>query len=298
MVLNLIVRTWRTQVIFSGLGDRVSFTDVAIANLAGDTAAALTPLRIGGLPAQVAFFQRVGTRPQLALPTLLVESVLLYPVMAAFGAGLALSAGLEWLQLLKTAGTTAGRALQTILGVFVVGWLLVLIVKRAAPNRSREVGRSIRDGVALARGMRPGAALLTVPLTVLDVLTRVALLPVLAMNVPNTPPADVLALASFALLYGQVAMPTPGGAGLVEYGMLGGAAGDLGASASGITFWWRVYTVGLHMAALAPLLWWRLSSRAKGQRAAGRADPVIADAPRSDSPRDLARRDRMGSRNR
>lgn len=274
-LLNLVVRTWRTQLIFVGLGQPVPFADVATANLAGDTAAALTPMRFGGIPAQVAFFQRVGTRPNLSVPTLLVESILLYPAYAACVAVLALSAGLEWFQLVESAVASAGRALQAVFGACVLGWLLLLIVRRAAPHRTRAVGQSLRGGLAMVRRMRRAPALLTLPLTVIDVATRVALLPVLSLNVPGAPPADVLALASFALLYGQLLMPTPGGAGLVEYGMLGGAAGDLGDGAGAITFWWRVYTAGLHMAACAPMIWWRLSTRVAKRR------PDVAAAPQA-----------------
>jgi uncharacterized membrane protein YbhN (UPF0104 family) len=258
LLVNLAVRTWRTQLIFRGLGHPVAFADVATANLGGDAAAALTPLRVGGIPAQVAFFQRIGTPPQLSVPTLLVESILLYPVYAVLGAALAWTAGLEWLALLTTASASAGRLLLNVGGIFLVGWLLVLIIRRLAPARSAAVGRSMRGGFALVRQMGPIPVLLTVPLTVLDVLTRIALLPLLAISVASAPPADVLAIASFAMLYGQIALPTPGGAGIVDLGLMGGAAGNLGAAAGHIVFWWRMYTAGLHIVLALPALWWRL----------------------------------------
>lgn len=290
VVINLAARTWRTQVIFRGLGERVRFADVATANLAGDTAAALTPMRVGGLPAQVAFFQRIGTRPQVSVPVLLVESILLYPVYAILGGALALAAGLEWFELLKSAGSTAGRVVQTIGGLFVVGWLLVLIARRAAPGKSRMLGRSLREGVALARSMGWAAALLTVPLTIVDVVSRLALLPMLAVNVVGSPPPDVLAMASFAMLYGQIAMPTPGGAGIVDLGLMGGAAGNLGVEAGAIVMWWRVYTAGVHMLLCVPALMWRLSGRVRRarsrrvERTAHQDAPELLEARLSDSP--------------
>jgi len=297
-VLNLIVRTWRTQMIFHGLSHRISFFDVATANLAGDTAAALTPMRFGGIPAQVAFFQRIGALPQLSLPVLLVESILLYPVYAVLGAALAVTAGLEWLELLQTAGSTAGRMVRNVGGLIVLGWLLVLIARRAWPGKSRMVGRSMREGMVLVRSMGLGPALLTVPLTVVDVASRIALLPLLALSIPGAPPADVLAIASFAMLYGQIAMPTPGGAGIVDLGLMGGVAGNLGADAGGIVVWWRIYTAGLHIAASLPMLWWRLSARVRRQRVALGSTAALPDAePLSDLPRDFARRERIGSRN-
>jgi uncharacterized membrane protein YbhN (UPF0104 family) len=263
LVANLVVRTWRTQVIFAGLGRPVPFAEVLTANLTGDTAAALTPLRIGGLPAQIAFFQRIGVPPQVTVPTLLVESLLLYPVYAVLGVALAAVAGQAWLAQLRAIGAGAGRLLTWLGVLFAAGWLLLLVARRAAPRRSRQVGETIAPGLALVRGMGAGPALLTVPLTVLDVLSRIALLPILAAGVAGAPSAGVLALASFAMLYGQIAMPTPGGAGIVELGVLGGAAGDLGANTAGILLWWRAYTAGVHVLLCAPFLWWRLARRAR-----------------------------------
>ncbi len=291
VALNLAARTWRTQVIFRGIGERVRFADVATANLAGDAAAALTPMRVGGLPAQVAFFQRIGTKPQVSVPVLLVESVLLYPLLAIVGGALALAAGLEWFELLKSAGSTAGRVVQTVGGLFVVGWLLVLIARRAAPGKSRMLGRSLREGVVLARSMGWATALLTVPFTIIDVASRLVLLPLLAINVAGAPPADVLAMASFAMLYGQIAMPTPGGAGIVDLGLMSGAAGNLGLAAGSIVMWWRAYTAGLHMLLCVPALMWRLSGRVRRAREL-RDELTLAQEPRdaleprlSDSPR-------------
>jgi uncharacterized membrane protein YbhN (UPF0104 family) len=75
--------------------------------------------------------------------------------------------------------------------------------------------------------------------------TRVAILPVLALTLPNPPPMGPLALGSFALLYSQLVLPTPSGAGAVELGFLGGAAGDLGADEGWLLLAWRLYTNGI-----------------------------------------------------
>jgi len=261
LLANLVVRTWRTQVIFAGLGRPVPFVEVMTANLTGDTAAALTPLRVGGLPAQIAFFQRIGVPAQVTVPTLLVESILLYPVYAAIGAVLAGIAGQAWWQQLRTFSSDAGRMLAWLAAIFAAGWVLVLIARRAAPHHSQKVGQSLAEGVALVRRMGLRPAWLTVPLTALDVITRIALLPVLALTVTDAPGWGLLAIASFAMLYGQIAMPTPGGAGIVDLGVLGGAAGDLGSHAGSILLWWRAYTAGFHMALCVPFLWWRLARR-------------------------------------
>ena len=62
----------------------------------------------------------------------------------------------------------------------------------------------------------------------INLATRVAILPVLALTLADPPAMGPLAVGSFALLYSQLVLPTPSGAGAVELGFLGGAAGDLG----------------------------------------------------------------------
>ena len=54
-----------------------------------------------------------------------------------------------------------------------------------------------------------------------------------------------MALGSFALLYSQLILPTPSGAGAVELGFLGGAAGDLGHNEGWLLLAWRFYTNGI-----------------------------------------------------
>ena len=54
-----------------------------------------------------------------------------------------------------------------------------------------------------------------------------------------------MTLGSFALLYSQLVLPTPSGAGAVELGFLGGAAGDLGDSQGWLLLAWRLYTNGI-----------------------------------------------------
>jgi hypothetical protein len=54
-----------------------------------------------------------------------------------------------------------------------------------------------------------------------------------------------MVLGSFALLYSQMILPTPSGAGAVELGFLGGAAGNLGSRTGWLLLAWRFYTSGI-----------------------------------------------------
>jgi uncharacterized membrane protein YbhN (UPF0104 family) len=68
---------------------------------------------------------------------------------------------------------------------------------------------------------------------------------VLALTLTSPPPMGPMILGSFALLYSQLVLPTPSGAGAVELGFLGGAAGDLGESQGWLLLAWRFYTNGV-----------------------------------------------------
>src|SRR5674476_1399022 len=70
--------------------------------------------------------------------------------------------------------------------------------------------------------------LASAPLTLLGLAARVAILPVLALTLPFPPPIGPLTFGSFALLYAQILVPTPSGAGVIDMGFVGGAVGNLG----------------------------------------------------------------------
>jgi uncharacterized membrane protein YbhN (UPF0104 family) len=85
----------------------------------------------------------------------------------------------------------------------------------------------------------------SLPLSLINLVTRVAILPVLALTLPDPPSLGPMTLGSFALLYSQLILPTPSGAGAVELGFLGGAAGDLGEHEGWLLLAWRFYTNGV-----------------------------------------------------
>src|SRR6185437_6729857 len=69
-----------------------------------------------------------------------------------------------------------------------------------------------------------------------------------AWTLPEPPPLGPTILGSFALLYSQLLLPTPSGAGAVELGFLGGAAGDFGEHQGWLLLAWRFYTNGIGVA--------------------------------------------------
>jgi uncharacterized membrane protein YbhN (UPF0104 family) len=71
------------------------------------------------------------------------------------------------------------------------------------------------------------------------------MLPVLAQTLPAPPAPGVLVMGSFALVYGQLFFPTPGGAGAVELLASAGTAGELGGTAGPVFLAWRAVTTGI-----------------------------------------------------
>jgi uncharacterized membrane protein YbhN (UPF0104 family) len=118
----------------------------------------------------------------------------------------------------------------------------------------------------------------TIPLSAIAIATRLAILPVLALVLPNPPPMGAAIFGSFALLYSQMVLPTPSGAGVVELGFLGGAAGELGADQGWILLAWRFYTNGIGVVLgvwlAASIYGWPVLRRLLGGRAAPLTEPV------------------------
>jgi uncharacterized membrane protein YbhN (UPF0104 family) len=112
----------------------------------------------------------------------------------------------------------------------------------------------------------------SVPLSLINLVTRTAILPVLALTLAHPPALGPMMLGSFALLYSQLVLPTPSGAGAVELGFLGGAAGDLGDDQGWLLFWWRFYTSGIGVILgvwlAAQIYGWPALRRLVGHRAA------------------------------
>jgi hypothetical protein len=114
----------------------------------------------------------------------------------------------------------------------------------------------------------------------------VAVLPVLAQALDQPPPLAATVMGSFALLYSQAVIPTPAGAGAVEVGFLGGAAGNLGAAESALLVEWRVYTTVLGTVLGVVVALWRFPAtlppfvgrwRARAAGSSRRADETPPD---------------------
>ncbi len=243
---DFIARALRIRWILAGLGSRISFGDAVTMNAFGDAACALTPLRLGGEPARLGGMLRAGVPAPAAFVGISLEVLAAWPVIIVAAGGLMwFYAPAWWAAAGPRLEAGAGRAWPWIAMVVVASVAAWLAAGRLRTSVGRQLRRPLLRARVYWRRMPLWPLLLSAPCTLVDLVARVAILPVLAQTLPVPPPAGPVWVGSFALLYVQLVLPTPSGAGAVELGFLGGAAGGLGGHESSLLVAWRFYTNGV-----------------------------------------------------
>jgi uncharacterized membrane protein YbhN (UPF0104 family) len=157
--------------------------------------------------------------------------------------------------------STGVESWPVLVAIVLVSIAVYIHTRRVATPSVHQVRRPIRRVLVYWRRIPIGVLLATLPLSFLNLATRVAILPVLALTLPTPPPIGPTAVGSFALLYSQLVLPTPSGAGAVDLGFVSGAAGELGQAEAWMLFLWRFYTNGvgilLGVVLAAQLYGWR-----------------------------------------
>ena len=246
VTIDLLARAWRIQWIVQGLGYRVGFWDCFTLNAFGDAACARTPLRIGGEPARLAGMLRSGVPATAAFVAISLEVLAAWPVIIVAAGWVAWRYAPRWWYMAgPRLASAAAEAWPWVLLVAVVSMSLWWSARKVASPAVRHVRRPVRRAMVYWRRMPLWPLVASVPLSFLNLATRVAILPVLAATLPSPPELGPMVLGSFALLYSQMLLPTPSGAGAVELGFLGGAAGDLGSGSGWLLLAWRFYTNGV-----------------------------------------------------
>jgi uncharacterized membrane protein YbhN (UPF0104 family) len=245
---DVVVRAVRIRLLVPGTPNLTLWQAITL-NAYGDAASAVTPARLGGDPARFLGFRRAGVETPRALAGLAVEALIdwLLLALAAVLLGLAFAdtaaAGVARLVALAT-----GRTARILIGAVVA---LALVSAALARWYRRRHPLPLPGGAAAwlaaswrhARGLGGRTVLLAAMLTTVSMVARTAILPVLAAGLPGLDPRAVL-LGSFALLYGQLAVPTPAGAGAVELGFVGGFAESMSPRAlAALLLAWRLYTL-------------------------------------------------------
>jgi uncharacterized membrane protein YbhN (UPF0104 family) len=175
-----------------------------------------------------------------------VEAVLSRLVLVGVSGWLIWQYAPEWW---LTAGpglrAAASKAWPWVVVVLLIGILIWGYTRRIVTPASRRLRRPMGRVLVYLRRMPRWPLVASVPLSAFAMAARIAILPVLALTLPSPPAPGAVIFGSFALLYSQMVLPTPSGAGVVELGFLGGAAGELGAEEGWVLIAWRFYTNGI-----------------------------------------------------
>ena len=252
---DVTVRAVRLRMLIPG-GSALSVWRAVTINAYGDAASAITPARLGGDPARFAGCRQAGINTPRALAGLGVEALidwaLLLGATVALGFAFADTAAAGARHLITLATSPKAR-------LFVA---LTLVLVLASAVAARWYRRRIPFGLLgtlgttwrHARQLGWPSVTIAASLTALSMALRVGILPVLVAGQPGVSMSAVI-VGSYTLLFGQLALPTPAGAGAVELGFVGGFAETLSPGAlAGLLVAWRVYTLILPAALGAVLL--------------------------------------------
>jgi uncharacterized membrane protein YbhN (UPF0104 family) len=206
-------------------------------------------MRVAGEPMRLLGILRSGVPATAAFMAIAIEVLAAWPIIISLAAIGLWRFAPDWFAEARPALVHGVR--QRIWWVVVVLLATVVVgvfASRALRRAGRGPRRSWKRMLVYGRRVSWWPLLAGAPLTAINVIARSAMLPILALTLPVHPPVGVMLVGSFVLLYSQLVLPTPAGAGVVELGFLAGAAGDLaagnGSSATLLLFAWRFWSVG------------------------------------------------------
>lgn len=243
ILLDHSARALRIGLLGGALGHPLRFRDAFVINAIGDAACAVTPLRIAGEPARLASLLRFGIPATASFVAIAFEVITMWPVIITCALVLGIWSAPEWIQ--QTAPVVAAGLARTwgwLALAAVVSALLWILVRPTVHVAPRLIQRPWGRVRIYGRRMPRGTLIASSVLGFVNLASRTAILPVLMTQLPVPPPLGPAILGSFALLYSQLALPTPSGAGVVDLGLLAGAAGSTGESGVELLIWWRFYT--------------------------------------------------------
>jgi uncharacterized membrane protein YbhN (UPF0104 family) len=273
VIVEALLRAWRLGLLIPA-PRRPGFWRNFAANAYGDALSVVTPARLGGDPARFLTLRRSGTGSAAALVALgaeqaidwLVLTVAAVVLAAAFGReGVSgVSAIVHRLTTVNYRPWLGGAAVLAVVGAVGARWY-----QRRHPGALRQ---SARRAVESVRALPAGSVAAATATTAVCVALRVAVLPVLCAPYHARSALGAVILGSFGLVYGQMLLPTPAGAGGVDLGFVAGFAGSLtGPQVAGLLLAWRAYTTGFDLLLGAGLFGWSLWT--------GRARPAASPGP-------------------
>jgi len=215
---DIVARAGRSAVLLP-----VGLTRAMIVNCCGDALAAVTPARLGGDPIRFVWFTRTGTPGPAVVASFATETVVNGIVLGA-GALLLLVffANGVWPlteHLLERAST--GSHLVIAFGAFALCALILVALVRRFPGLPGLLAIFLRDSWRTFRTQSRRAVAWASAYTVVSMLARMAILPVLLAHIPGIGTGPLI-VGSVTALYALLLAPTPGGVGPIEVGFVAG----------------------------------------------------------------------------
>ena len=217
VAIDQLTKTWRVQVLARGLGYRTAFARAFAFNVTSDASASLTPLRAGGEPVRFAGILYCGLSVPDTLALMGVEGAMEYVMVLAIAVYVGSAYGGPLVgrhASAPRAGHPSGAALDrgdcVRLCLAAVGapaprrpcaparYAATFAPRSATPPDPAVDGRRLATAHVSARGSAPRRA--ARPRARATVAARFG----------------TRVFGSFALLYGQMFLPTPAGAGAVD----------------------------------------------------------------------------------
>ena len=291
VLAEILTRTVKIQWSAAALRIPLRFWTSLRVCLGGDFGASITPARSGAEPARFVVLAEAGVRSADALLILFTELFLEMTSLGVLCAVLAVVFGGSGMVVRLMTGMIGGYA-AFVLSVGAVGYLLAHRNSHGPPpawavafglhaGRWRGIQRSLRSlrvsiGALRHARLRPMAgAFLS---SMVHVLLRLAVLPIIALAMAPALPLAKLVLWPLVFLYGGAVAPAPGGGGAVEYAFKLAFTGVMTpAVLGGALVWWRFYTFYLYVV-LGALAAGGTALRALRQPAHGRLHAHL-DAP-------------------
>ncbi len=249
LLVDAAARAARLRLLVRALGGSVGLAHALWANLVEDSAAALTPMRLGGTPARAIALNRGDVGTARAILAAAIESALMAPLVIALAGATGIAfAPTWWRSVAPQLGRSAQGAGRWAAIALALGLAIWLVMRWLLPEQHYSMRRSLAQAWRDLRRVGAASLAAAAALTLVSILARLALLPILIGTVAPRPPLGAVVLSSLALLYGQLLLPTPSGAGAIELGFLAGGVGVVGAPASGLLLAWRLYATGVAIA--------------------------------------------------
>ena len=271
VAIDILVRAIRLRLLL-GLGRAPRLIEAVAVNAYGDAASALTPARLGGEPARFVALKRYRVETAAALVVLAAERVIDLSLVAIVTAA---SLGFLGTRGFRDVTTLFRRAVSPAYLPWVGAVVALLVLSGAAAWHLRSrfppvVEHSLRAALQETRRLSAPAISGAAALTLVSMVARISVLPVLLLSFTAVRGAGAVFVGSFALIYSQLFLPMPAGVGGVEVGFLAGVAPMLVAGdAAALLLAWRLYSLVIPAGLGGVLLAGDLMARRPGGSATG-----------------------------